>query len=111
MYTLPKRSPHVERVEQLVKVSVTIIKDDGLEKFTRMNVANMAGIAPSSVNAIFGTMDGLREAVVQFAIDELHDNLDDELMLHIVADGLVKGYQTAKLAPRNIRKAAMISVM
>jgi AcrR family transcriptional regulator len=90
---------------------MAIIKDDGLEKLTRMSVANMAGIAPSSVNAIFGSMEGLREAVVQFAIDELCGNIHDELMLHIVADGLVKGYQTAKHAPQGIRKAAMLSVM
>ncbi len=111
MYTLPKRSSKSDRQKQLINISMQIIKDDGYEALTRGSVAKMAGIVPTSVTAIFGSLDGLREAVVQFAIDELCDNIDDKLMLQIVVDGLVRGYPVAKLAPKYIRQAAANSVM
>ncbi len=111
MYTLPKRSSKSDRQDQLVNVSMQIIKDEGYEALTRGSVAKMAGIAPTSVTAIFGGLDGLREAVVQFAITELCDNIEDELMLQIVVDGLVRGYDSAKNAPKYIRQAAANSVM
>lgn len=71
----------------------------GYDKFTREAVAQRAGVSDSSVNHEFGTMDGLREAVMVEAIDKGH--------LVIIGQGLANGHPLARAAPEHIRLEAV----
>lgn len=66
---------------------------------TREQIAGVAGVAVGSINHEFGTMDGLRDAVMQEAVDV--ERLD------ILAQGLAERHPIACSAPADIRGAAV----
>lgn len=71
----------------------------GFTEFTRAEVAEIAGVAAGSVNNAFGTMEGLREAVVVEAI--AHE------MLGIVGQALVARHPLAVAASPDLKARAL----
>jgi len=62
----------------ILSAAVKLANDAGLFQFSRVDVANAAGVGESTVSYHFGTMPELRTAIVKHAID--HE------MLKILAD-------------------------
>ena len=111
-YPLPKRCPREDREKQLILSAVAIIKDDGLAGVTRAKVACKANVSDGLVSAVFGTMQGLKDAIIEHAIEELMiNNIDDEVMLKVLADGLVTGSKSAKRAPEDLKQLALSAIM
>lgn len=74
----------------------------GYRNITRQQVADEAGVAVGSVNNAFGTMDGLRDAVMAAAVDRS--------LAAIVAQGLADRHPAALGAPATLRNAAVESL-
>lgn len=99
--------PRVDRSQQMrerrraaiMAAAVHIAHGVGWRGLTREAVAAEAGVATGSINHEFGTMDALRNAVMQEAVDEEH--------LEIIAAGLAEGHPAARDAPPHVREAAI----
>lgn len=74
----------------------------GYRNITRQQVADEAGVAVGSVNNAFGTMDGLRDAVMAAAVHRGD--------LPVIAQGLVDRHPAALNAPQAIKDSALASL-
>jgi AcrR family transcriptional regulator len=54
---------------KILSEAIELAKARGLRAFSRADVGTAAGVALATVSFHFGTMEGLRRAVVEFAID------------------------------------------
>lgn len=95
-----------EKVENrnraVLDAAVQLAGVHGYRNFTREQVAEQAAVANGSVNNAFGTMDGLRDAVMATAVARQ--------LAHIVAQGLVDKHPAAVTAPLPLRQAALDSL-
>jgi len=89
--------------EHILDAAYSIATEHGWNALTREAVANLAGIATGSVNVAWGTMDGLRAAVMQRAVERNH--------LPTIVVGLVQGYPEAQAAPRELQAKALASLI
>lgn len=110
-YPLPKRCAREDREKQLILTAIAIIKEEGTENLTRAKIADRVNISPALVNAVFGTMEGLREAIISYAMENLAEDPDNDVLLKFVADGLISGSATAKQAPKWLKERAIASVI
>lgn len=53
----------------VLEAAVTVARERGLFSFSRIHVAKAAGVAESTVSNNLGTMDELRTAIAQHAVD------------------------------------------
>lgn len=95
-----------EKVENrnraVLDAAVKLAQSRGYRTITRQQVADEAQVAVGSVNNAFGTMDGLRDAVMATAVDRgLHV---------IIAQGLADRHPAALSAPTETRNAALASL-
>lgn len=74
----------------------------GYRNLTRQQVADEAQVAVGSVNNAFGTMDGLRDAVMAAAVDRS--------LAAIIAQGLADRHPAAIAAPAQLRESAAASL-
>ena len=102
-----ERMTNDERRQQLLDGALRIIKRDGWDAVTRDAVATECKVAVGTVNFAYGTIDALRDAVYQHAID----NHGDEDLLRVLAAGLVAGNDVAKSAPNDVKQAAFALMM
>ena len=58
------------RTEQLTRVAYTIARKQGIRKVTRAAVARETGVSDGLLNRYFGGREGLRAAVLEFAVAE-----------------------------------------
>jgi AcrR family transcriptional regulator len=89
--------------DHILSAAYGIAVDNGWDALTREAVAARAGVATGSVNTAWGTMDGLRAAVMQRAVDEGH--------LPTIVHGIVEGYPEAQAAPVDLKKKALASLI
>lgn len=87
-----------ERRRKLIAAGVAEAAAVGFVNMTRNGIAARAGLANGSVNHEFGSMDGLREAVMREAVTSGQ--------VAIVAQGLACGHPVAKEAPEGVRAEA-----
>jgi len=87
-----------ERDRRILNAALQLAAERGFSRITRSDVAALAGVAVGSVNNAFGDMAGLRDAVMQRAVDTRHAG--------IVAQGLAAGHPVAKAAPELLRQQA-----
>ena len=110
MNSLPKITQPLARVDRsllmrerrrvaIMAAAVHMAHRMGWRALTREAVAAEAGVATGSINHEFGTMEALRHAVMQEAVDEGH--------LEIIAAGLAEGHPAARDAPPHVREAAI----
>lgn len=92
---------HVKQL--IIETAYHITKREGFAALTRDGVADEAGIARGAINHQFGTMDELRDAVMQLAIE------DGELP--IIAHGLSIGHPVARTAPDDIKRQALNTLL
>lgn len=91
------KDPTIRR-EQILMAALEIARRDSYLTMTRDEVAAHAGVGPSTVNAIFGTMDALRQEVMRAAI--LRE------VVEIVADGLRQRDPIARKCPASLKQKA-----
>lgn len=74
----------------------------GYRNITRRQVADEAQVAAGSINNAFGTMDGLRDAVMAAAVERS--------VAVVVAQGLADKHPAALAAPETLRQLAVASL-
>jgi AcrR family transcriptional regulator len=88
-----------QKRELIMAAAVEISRRDSYAVMTRDQVAAHAGVGAGTVNVIFGTMEGLREAVIKHAI------AND--ITRIVADAVAHRHPAVKgLSPGMRQKCA-----
>lgn len=74
----------------------------GYRNITRQQVADEAQVAVGSVNNAYGTMDGLRDAVMAAAVERE--------LLPVIAQGLADRHPSALAAPLSVKDSALASL-
>ena len=90
-------------INHILNVAYTMAQRDGFGTLTRDNVAAEAGVAQGSVNHNFGTMNGLRDWVMEKAVEE--ENLE------LIAQGIALGNHVARSAPLELRQRALATLL
>lgn len=101
------RLPREERAERLrttrhfsiLLAAMAEAEERGLLGMTRAAIAQRAGVADGSVNHAFGSMDGLRQAVMMEAIATRR--------LAVLRQGIAANDPVALAAPAELRQAAL----
>lgn len=90
------------RNRAVLVAAVALAERFGYRTITRQQVAAEAQVAVGSVNNAFGTMDGLRDAVMAYAVQNERSS--------IVAQGLSDRHPAALNAPEGLRILAAASL-
>lgn len=90
------------RNRAVLDAAVACAQLHGYRNITRSQVAQRAGVAVGSVNNAYGTMDGLRDAVMAEAVANGP--------ISIVAQGLADKHPAAVAAPQELKDAALASL-
>lgn len=94
----------MNHVKQLIlETAYHITQRDGFAALTRDGVADTAGIARGAINHQFGTMEALRDAVMQLAIESGD--------LPIIAHGLSISHPVARTAPDDVKRQALDTLL
>ena len=86
------------RRQHILEAATVVAGTRGWDAITRTQVADRASVSASAVNSHFGTIEQLRAAVMERAVQE-----GNEI---IVAQGLIKGDSVAKSAPAELKQKA-----
>lgn len=89
--------------EHILDTAYKMARRDGFAAITRDGVAAEAGVAMGSVNHHYGTMQVLRDAVMQRAVEEEQ--------LELIAQGIAMGDNVAKSAPLELRQRAISTLL
>lgn len=89
--------------EHILDTAYKMAQRDGFAAITRDGVAAEAGVAMGSVNHHYGTMQVLRDAVMQRAVEEEQ--------LELIAQGIAMGDNVAKSAPLELRQRAISTLL
>lgn len=89
--------------EHILDTAYKMAQRDGFAAITRDGVAAEAGVAMGSVNHHYGTMQVLRDAVMQRAVEEEQ--------LELIAQGIAMGDNVAKSAPLELRQRAILTFL
>ena len=87
----------------ILRSAVRLAESEGFTNITRDGVATAARVACGLINYHFKTMDDLRDAIIQYAVDES--------ILTLIAQGIVYGHPIAVNAPDGIKLKALQSQM
>lgn len=91
-----------DRNKRILEAAVSLAGERGYQHITRSDVATRAGVATGSVNNAYGTMDKLRDAVMETAVARG--------ICAIVAQGLAAGHPVARGAPQDLKDSALASL-
>lgn len=86
------------RHTRVLEAALTLAEEKGYRDFTRQEVAERAAVAVGSVNFAFGSMNALRCAVMQEAVNRA--------LAPLVAQGLAANDPIAQGAPYGLKKLA-----
>lgn len=96
--TKRRRLDDGSRREEILHAAVLLSLSLGYQKITQLSVAPVAECAPSLIRFYFGSMDGLRKAVMEHAVkNELAE---------IVLQGIIAGDPLALSAPAELKNKA-----
>ncbi len=105
------------RNRTVLEAAVALSVDQGWPRLTRDGVAARAGVAAGSVNNAYGTIDGLRDAVMAHAVQEADVALALQAepetyagLVGIVAAGIAAGHPAVKTATQALRDAAVATL-
>jgi TetR/AcrR family transcriptional regulator, transcriptional repressor of bet genes len=93
-----RRKDPDERRELILRAALQVAEADNFSNVTRETVANKAEVSLSLVTHYFGSMDLLRDEIMQAAIDEP--------VLIVVAQGLACRHSIALGAPEALKQKA-----
>jgi AcrR family transcriptional regulator len=83
---------------RILDAALRLAEADGYQWITREGVAAMAGVSPGTINNVFGTMRGLKRAVLTEAVKRR--------IIPIVAQGLGDRHAIVMDAPADVRTEA-----
>jgi AcrR family transcriptional regulator len=90
------------RNRAVLDAALRLAADRGYRNIKRREIAAEAQVALGTVNNAFGTMDALRDAVMQAAVDR---------RVHaVVAQGITDRHPSAMAAPASLRGEALESL-
>lgn len=87
-----------DRDKRILDEATELAKSIGYQWITREQVALAVGCAPGTINNAFGSVVGLKRAVLQHAVDTG--------IVEIVAQGLADGHAIARAAPADLKARA-----
>ncbi|MGL4249145.1 MAG: TetR family transcriptional regulator [Aeromonas sp.] len=87
----------------ILQTAFQIATLEGFDALRRDKVAIRAGVATGSVSHHFDTMDGLRDAVMELAIQNES--------LSIIAVGISRGNSVAQNAPSELKRRAVETML
>lgn len=90
------------RNRAVLDAGLALAERDGMQAVTRPRVAAESGLSTGTVSNAFGSMDGLRDAVMAAAVDRQ--------ITAIVAQGLAERYPAALNAPAELKQRALANL-
>lgn len=87
-----------DRDDRILKAAVELAKAIGYQWITRDQVAEAAEVGGGTINNAFGSMIGLKRAVLSYAVE--HE------IVELVAQGLADGHAIARAAPVDLKARA-----
>lgn len=87
-----------DRDSRILLAAVELAKSLGYQWITRDQVAEAAEVASGTINNAYGSMVGLKRAVLRHAVAEG--------IVEIVAQGLADGHEIARGAPAELKERA-----
>ena len=91
-----------DRNRRILEAGVALAGERGIQRVTRDEVAERAGVATGSVNNAYGTMGDLRDAIMVEAVQRE--------LIPIVAEGLAMRHPAACAAPQALKDSALRSL-
>lgn len=91
------------RKTDLLAAALTLAEQLGYQHITRKQIAEAAGVSGPIIHHYFGTMGGLREELMRYAVEQ--ENLT------VIAQGLTGSNPAALAAPEALRRQALESVL
>ncbi len=95
-----------EKVENrnrtVLEAAIGLAEQHGMQAVTRPRVARESGLALGTVSNAFGSMDGLRDAVMAAAVDRE--------ILPVIAQGLAERYPAAVNAHPDLKSRALAKI-
>lgn len=91
-----------DRDNRILNAAMDLAKDNGYQWITRDAVAELAGVSPATVSNVFGTMRGLKRAVLREAVKRAD--------VAIILQGLGDRHPIVMDAPESVRQAAVASL-
>lgn len=88
-----------DRDKRILDAALELAKGLGFEWITRDQVATAAGVSPATINNVFGTVSGMKRAVLREAIARE--------VVEIVAQGLAVRHPIALAAPTELKERAV----
>ena len=85
--------------QKILNKAIVMAGEVGFTRLTRDGVAKAAGVADGMINKCFGTVEGLRKAVITEAVRTEN--------LAVIAQGLAFGYEEARRAPARLKDRAL----
>lgn len=86
------------RDERIISAALQLAEADHYNFITREGVALAAGVSPATINNVYGTMVGLKRAVLTAAVERR--------VVPVVAQGLGDRHQIVMDAPEDLRREA-----
>ena len=86
------------RIQEILNAAMELAESTALRDITRELVAEKAGCTNGLINHYFGTVEKLRDAVLQLGVKQW--------IPKIVAEGLIAGSPIAEKAPRKLKLEA-----
>lgn len=90
------------RNRAVLDAAIALAERAGMAAVTRPRVASETGLATGTVSNAFGSMDGLRDAVMAAAVERE--------LLPIIAQGLLERYAIALAAPLELKQRALANL-
>lgn len=90
------------RNRAVLDAGLALAERHGMQAVTRPRVAAESGLSTGTVSNAFGSMDGLRDAVMAAAVDRQ--------ITVIVAQGLAERYPAALNAPAELKQRALANL-
>jgi AcrR family transcriptional regulator len=91
-----------ERNRRILAAAVALADEKGFRNYSRNDVADRANVAAGSVNNAYGTMDGLHDAVMQYAVDGK--------LAKIVGEGIAARHPLALAVPQPLKDSALAAL-
>lgn len=96
------RDQAAKRNAKVLEAAISTAREQGFAALTREAVAVRAGVSVGSVNNVFGTVAGMKSAVMRFAIEHR--------ILEVIAQGVALGDSIALAAPSDLKRRALTSL-
>ncbi len=90
------------RNRTVLEAAIALATQHGMGAVTRPRVARESGVATGTVSNAYGSMEGLRDAVMAAAVERE--------ILPVIAQGLAERYAAAVSAPPDLKTRALAQI-